>query len=172
MNQSQTASPTVTLSLSAEADAIVIGMGFANVAINVLTSYTNNVALTGIDFLKVNVALRSAARSVMGVAHYAWAPPHQPAGLTAQGRKPRGPSPIEECGEYSSSLLTPSSTNPVAYSLIATPFLLEIGRRRRIAMPVRDHYRLNFCRRPPRRRRFIVIPFRARLRGSRTLETP
>jgi uncharacterized peroxidase-related enzyme len=33
----------------------------ANVAINVLTNYTNNVALTDIDFPKVDVALRSAA---------------------------------------------------------------------------------------------------------------
>ena len=33
----------------------------ANVAINVLTNYTNNVALTDIDFPKVDVALRHAA---------------------------------------------------------------------------------------------------------------
>jgi hypothetical protein len=32
----------------------------ANVAINVLTNYTNNVALTDIDFPKVDVALRAA----------------------------------------------------------------------------------------------------------------
>lgn len=33
----------------------------ANVAINVLTNYTNNVALTDIDFPKVDIALRPAA---------------------------------------------------------------------------------------------------------------
>ena len=33
----------------------------ANVAINVLTNYTNNVALTDIDFPKVDVELRHAA---------------------------------------------------------------------------------------------------------------
>ena len=33
----------------------------ANVAINILTNYTNNVALTDIDFPKVEVALRAAA---------------------------------------------------------------------------------------------------------------
>ena len=33
----------------------------ANVAINVLTNFTNNVALTDIDFPKVDVALRNAA---------------------------------------------------------------------------------------------------------------
>ncbi|TPI32364.1 peroxidase-related enzyme [Mesorhizobium sp. B3-1-9] len=41
-------------------DARIIEV-IANVAINVLTNYTNNVALTDIDFPKVDVALRPAA---------------------------------------------------------------------------------------------------------------
>jgi uncharacterized peroxidase-related enzyme len=41
-------------------DARIIEV-IANVAINTLTNYTNNVALTEIDFPKVDVALRSAA---------------------------------------------------------------------------------------------------------------
>lgn len=41
-------------------DAYIVEV-IANVAINVLTNYTNNVALTDIDFPKVEVELRSAA---------------------------------------------------------------------------------------------------------------
>jgi uncharacterized peroxidase-related enzyme len=57
----QVADADIAAARSAGLDEARIIEVIANVAINALTNYTNNVALTDIDFPKVDVALRPAA---------------------------------------------------------------------------------------------------------------